>query len=132
MSIDDAYAQWGAENLVIEYMESHEGQWPRSWEDLQPLYTDAKAKVGGWTIEKFRGRIGIDFEADAGELRRLSIETDSKAGSIPFHVIWPRWTFSGGMGGGPDERLYWYFRMQAGLPGPEPQIVLKPPRPARS
>lgn len=53
MVVDDAYAQWGAETLVIEYMESHDGQWPRSWDDLRPLYSDTKARVGSWSFEKF-------------------------------------------------------------------------------
>jgi hypothetical protein len=26
--IDDAYAKWGAADMVIDYMRAHEGRWP--------------------------------------------------------------------------------------------------------
>jgi hypothetical protein len=37
--IDDAYAKWGAADLVIDYMRTtHDGRWPRDWEAIGPLY----------------------------------------------------------------------------------------------
>ena len=36
--IDDGYAQWGAAEMVIDYLETHDGAWPRSWDDLQSQF----------------------------------------------------------------------------------------------
>jgi hypothetical protein len=35
-AIDDAYALWGAGEMVVRYMEEHDGRWPRGWGDLKP------------------------------------------------------------------------------------------------
>lgn len=32
--IDDAYAQWGAADRLIEFMEANDGRWPTGWEEL--------------------------------------------------------------------------------------------------
>jgi hypothetical protein len=32
--IPEAYAAWDTGTLLIEYMKSHEDQWPRSWDEL--------------------------------------------------------------------------------------------------
>jgi hypothetical protein len=33
---DDAYALWGAGDMVVKYMEDHGGRWPKGWGDLKP------------------------------------------------------------------------------------------------
>ena len=127
-AVDDAYAQWGAADMVIEYMEKHDGKWPRNWEDLRPIYDRTGGRIGGWSFEKYCGRVGIDFEANADELRRLSIESQT----VPFHVIWAKWPLAAKMGDGPDARLHMYFRDQAGLlPPQQPDPMIPAPRPAR-
>ena len=115
-SIDDAYAQWGAAYMVIEYMEKHGGKWPNNWEDLRPIYDRTGGRIGGWSFEKYCGRVGIDFEANADELRSLSITSQA----VPYNVIWAKWPFAAEMGDGPDAMLHMYFRDQAGLVPPQP------------
>jgi len=84
--IDDAYAQWGAVDMVIDYMEDHDGEWPVDWDSLAPYFARNNGRVSGWSYSKFRSRVFIDFTADAGALRDLA--TDSSA--IAFDVIHAR------------------------------------------
>lgn len=39
--LDDAYAQWGAAEMVIDYMADHDGEWPKRNIDaaFQPKHT---------------------------------------------------------------------------------------------
>lgn len=125
-AIDDAYAQWGAVDHVIEYMETHDGQWPKGWEDLRPLYETKGGRCGGWTFEDYKSRLVIDFDADADQLRKLAVKSEA----VPFDVIGARWSFAATMGDGPNSMLYWYFREKAGLPLPTVEPTLPPPMPS--
>ena len=109
--IDDAYAQWGAIDMTIDYMETHDGKWPPDWEALRPNFEAGGGRVGGWSFEHFQRRVAVDFHADADELRRKSIES----ATVPFQVIYARWTFGSAMGDGPNAMLYRYFRTKAGM-----------------
>lgn len=127
-ALDDAYAQWGAVGLVVEYMQTHDGQWPDDWEDLRPIYARQGGLVGGWSFEKYKGRVGIDFQVNSDDLRRMSLASET----VPFHVIWAKWPFAAEMGDGPDAMLHMYFRDQAGLvPPQQPDPTIPAPRPAR-
>ena len=55
--IDDAYAQWGAADMVIDYLESHGGEWPTNWEALVPAFNAGGGRVGGWSFAQFRRRV---------------------------------------------------------------------------
>ncbi len=108
--IDDAYAKWGAAGLVIDYMRSHEGKWPRDWEALRSLYEKKGGRLG-WSFEHYKSRINIDFNADPAELRRQSQPADYAT----FNVIWARWTCID-WGDGPNAILYSYFRGESPQP----------------
>ena len=45
--IDDAYAQWGAADMVIDYMRDHGGAWPPNWDALEPYFP---ATTGAWPV----------------------------------------------------------------------------------
>lgn len=115
--IDDGYAQWGAAEMVIDYLETHDGAWPRSWDDLQPQFDADKGRVG-WTYDRFQDRIGINFDADPDLLRRESLESRSAT----FCVVWPKSWFAANVGDDPNQRLCDYFRRKAGIVDPEPPL----------
>lgn len=48
--IDDAYAEWGAADMLIDYMESHDGRWPSNWEALRTNFEETSGRVGGWNL----------------------------------------------------------------------------------
>lgn len=115
--IDDAYAQWGASDMVIDYLEDHDGQWPPSWEALRPYFDAGGSRVGGWSYAKYQQRVYIDFSADADALRKQAIASDN----VPFDVIHANWSFGCMMGDGPNADLHYYFRRKAGIfEAPEP------------
>lgn len=96
-ALDDGYAVWLAANLVKYYMREHDGEWPRSWEDLRDLYSIHGGGDGEWTFEKYQSRVFIDFTADPIKLRELSLQP----GEVKFNVIRARWT-GGEIGEGPN------------------------------
>jgi hypothetical protein len=108
--IDDAYAKWGAADLVIDYMRLHEGNWPRDWDSLRSLYEEKGGRVG-WSFEKYKSRVRIDFSVDPAELRRQSQAADYAT----FNVIWAHWTCID-WGGGPNAILHTYFRNEGAAP----------------
>jgi hypothetical protein len=130
--IDDAYAKWGAADMVIDYMRTHEGRWPPNWEALRHEFDEGGGRVGDWSFEHYQSRLNIDFDADPAALRRQSLEADCPT----FNVISARWTMLD-WGGGPNEILYRYFRRKpVEGPGrnspPLPHAALPPPAPQPS
>ena len=108
-SINDGYALWGAADMVIDYMDEHEGRWPRNWEDLEPYFRRSNGRVGGWSFEKFQSRVVIDFAADVSELRKASLNS-----SAAFRVIRAINWGAAHVGQDPNERLREYFRGRVG------------------
>ncbi len=109
---NDGYAQWGAADMVIEYMESHDDHWPPNWEALRENFESGRGylmHVGG-TFEEFQKRIFIDFQADPEQLRKQSLASDD----AQFDVIHAGWG-SVRFGEGPNAVLRNYFRRKAGI-----------------
>jgi len=121
--VDDAYAQWGAADMVIHYMEDHGGEWPRNWDSLAPYFAVNNGRVSGWTYAMFQSRVFIDFDADAVALRKLS--SDSHA--VPFDVIHATSIFGAQFDGGPNEMLHRWFRGET-----QSDQIATPPIPAIS
>lgn len=105
--IDDAYALWGAGDMLIDYMET-QGEWPRSWDDLRPQFDLNNGRVGGWSFAEYQERIRIDFTADPEELRRKSIVSPYAS----FRVIWARRDCGVRVGDDPNQMLCNYFRQK--------------------
>ncbi len=83
----DAYAVEWVAGMVIEYMETHDGAWPRNWEDLRTPYETCAQRAGGpWSFEKLRDRVDVDWGADPAQ---LATAPDIGA-EPPFKVIWLR------------------------------------------
>ena len=106
--IDDGYALWGAGEMVIDYMKTHNGEWPRSWEDLRPQFNINNGRVGGWSFSHFQNRIAIDFNADIDQLYQKSIESPRRT----FRVIWARHDSGVRVGDDPNQILCDYFRQK--------------------
>lgn len=104
--IDDAYAMLGAADMVIVYMEDHDGQWPRGWDDLRPQFEISNGNVPGWSYSKFQDRIVIDFGVDVDDLERRSLQS----ASADFRVIRPRRDSGVRMGADPNQMLCDCFR----------------------
>ena len=95
-----AYAVWWTADLVIEYMESHQGTWPRNWEELRPLteptsrVTESKEPDGRVIVEfrptpsvdELRHLVEVDWDADVDQL----IAEGRQGKSPPFRVIYLR------------------------------------------
>ena len=109
--IDDAYAQWGAADMVIRYMEAHDGKWPPNWEALRPDIESGGGRLGGSSFAHYQKHVVIDFGVDADELRKQSVNSER----VSFNVIRARWTFGVAFGEGPNASLHSYFRHKAGI-----------------
>src|SRR5438046_1525767 len=92
-----AYAGWWTADLVIAYMERHDGAWPRNWEDLRALaegateVTESKERDGHVivefrpkaSIEELQQLVVVDWDANPDELLRAP----RKESGPPFRVI---------------------------------------------
>ena len=84
--IPEAYAAWDAATLVIEHLDTHGGEWPRSWEEL---FAAAKTlpnndrRLHGTSPDRLAKLVRIDWNADPREMTRAS----ASPGRMPFHVI---------------------------------------------
>lgn len=105
--IDNAYAQWGAGEMVVDYMKGHEGRWPKGWEDLRPAFEAGGGRVGGWSFEKYQSRIAIDWSVEPMALEAASAFNDGPS----FDVIHPADGIDVKIGSnGANEILYRYFK----------------------
>jgi hypothetical protein len=112
--VDDGYAQWGAGDLVVAYMKDHGGRWPRGWGDLKPYFVAGGGHVAGFTLEDYRRRVTIDWDADPAAL-----EAAAKANPRPiFRVVTPRHAWAGTIEGNePNQIVYDYLRSRPARPG---------------
>ncbi len=87
--IPEAYAAWDSATLVIEFMDTHEGTWPRSWDDVfsaaKTLPKDNRGLRGhdSNTLTRIASLVRIDWSADPQTLTHAR-PTSKK---IPFRVI---------------------------------------------
>lgn len=105
----DAYAAWGAGDLVIEFMEAKDGGWPSSWSELEEFLesTENKNTMGG-AVSDLQKRIVIDFKFD---IERASSEIQRDDDVARFRPIRLR---SGSNayfeGSGPNQRVFEYLK----------------------
>ena len=109
--VDDAYAQWGAAEMVIAYMRDHHGEWPTDWNSLRQYFEDVNGRVPGWSFEKLQTRVSIDFSAEPNLLRQHAAESET----VPFEVIRAASVWGSQFEDGPNDILYRYFRSENSL-----------------
>lgn len=87
--IPEAYAAWDSATLVIEYMDTHDGAWPRSWDEV---FSAAKTLPNGNrglrghnsnTVARIAGLVRIDWSADPHVLTHARPTSER----TPFRVI---------------------------------------------
>jgi hypothetical protein len=105
--LDDAYALWGAGDMVVTYMQEHGDRWPEGWEDLKPYFDAGGRRVGGWSFEQYKQRVAIRWDVDPESLKAIA-----RANPAPtFRAITARQWLAGTIGGHePNEILYRYLR----------------------
>jgi hypothetical protein len=105
--VSDAYALWGAGDMVVDYMRDHDEQWPRCWDDLRPYFEAGGGRVGGWSFEEYQRHVSIKWDADPAALK-----AEARQNSRPtFRVIMPKeWLASTWSHGEPNQILYHYLR----------------------
>src|SRR5688572_733488 len=62
--IRDAYCQDWASAAVVQYMDDHDGRYPRNWEDLREPFAKVTAADPSFSFEEVRSRVTIDFKVD--------------------------------------------------------------------
>lgn len=68
--ISEAYAAWDSGTLVVRYMETHGGDWPGGWEDLEQLHGKEPHLRLRWNahepdyFDRLRTMVSIDWTFD--------------------------------------------------------------------
>jgi hypothetical protein len=82
---EDAYAaQWVALSIV-EHMKTHDGAWPKNWEELRPSYRRLTDEAGEsvWSVSDLQRRVEVDWRANPQQLRS-AVQTGDEP---PFKVV---------------------------------------------
>jgi hypothetical protein len=105
--VDDAYALWGAGEMVVDYMKDHGDRWPKGWEDLKPYFDAGGGRVGGWSFGEYQRRVTIRWDVDP-----KSLASAAEGNPRPsFKVIYGSLPFAGTIGRHePNEILHRYLR----------------------
>jgi hypothetical protein len=91
--IPESYAAWTAGNLIVDYLNTHSNQWPRSWEDLDQA-TNCLRYV---PVPQLREKIKVDWQVNFMLLMR-EVETNSRTpvrlvtrlDGSPLYAVWGR------------------------------------------
>lgn len=79
VTVPNGYAAWAAAGLINKYVDSHEGAWPRDWNDLRQTYAST-SQPSSFPMADIEARVNVDWKADP---RALACELNS-----PIHVVW--------------------------------------------
>ncbi len=100
--IPEAYAAWDTGTLLIEYLETHGGAWPRSWDQLlsakETLEEHGKQLRGidgrgGFIYGDLRARVSVNWNIDVQAItafdgREADLRIVTRADGRPFQVVW--------------------------------------------
>jgi hypothetical protein len=105
VTIPDAYAVWNTATLVNDYMDAHDGTWPRGWDDLRRTYeaSNRPNPPNPEHMADLRARVAVDWGADPRLLRAARPNGDKP----PFKVIWLRDGGSAYWSGAEPNTLVW-------------------------
>ena len=112
-SVPDAYAAWDTGTLIIEYLDTHDGKWPRSWDDLRAAAASApkhnRTLYGAGAYHDLPSRVRVDWEADPKEIARAEcregtppVHVVTRVDGTDFRVVW--------VGAEPNEMIWDYLR----------------------
>jgi len=106
VTIFNAYAVWNTADHINDYMDAHQGAWPRNWSDLRKTYEGSgRFSPEHWANLEDRVQVDWNFEprllASAPEptdqnrsLRVVWLKNDSHvhwSGAEPNRLIWNHW-----------------------------------------
>jgi hypothetical protein len=75
--IPHSYAAWTVGDLLVEYMDTHDGNWPRGWKDLEEA-KDGLLRKGRniyYDFDKLPAVAKIDWTADTASLTKIALAT---------------------------------------------------------
>ena len=72
VTIPHSYAAWTTGDLLIEYMDTHDGKWPRGWEELREARDSLVHKDRNiyFDFEKLPAIVKVDWNADPEALAK--------------------------------------------------------------
>ncbi|MCW5550723.1 MAG: hypothetical protein KIS67_01020 [Verrucomicrobiae bacterium] len=89
--IPESYAAWTAGNLIVDFLNTHSNQWPRSWEDLDQV-TNCQRYV---PIERLREQVKVDWDADFHQLVQaarsnpaMALRVVTRPDGSKLHALW--------------------------------------------
>ncbi len=83
--LGDLYGQWWVADMIVDYMERHDGAWPRQWDDLEEAYEICVARKGkAFEFRELQSLVVVDFAADPKELAKAI----DRGEEPPFRVIY--------------------------------------------
>jgi hypothetical protein len=107
----DAYKHWAMGDLIVEHLETHDGEWPRNWNDLRGAYNSLGGRlIGGETMESLEKAVNVDFDFDPA----LASSAITKDTSEPaFRVIWLKnGSTAHYVGDEPNQRVFDYLKQR--------------------
>ena len=86
--IPESYASWTVGNVMVEYLQTHTNQWPRSWEDLRSVTNSIEQKeVGSCNVytpfERLPEFLKIDWRVDPEHL----LQVTRRNANATIHVV---------------------------------------------
>ena len=73
---------WQTHDMLAKYITEHNGQWPRSWDDLQESFVSTNYGYGAPSLDWLRDRIEVDFDFDPD-----SVASTEQANDNAFQVL---------------------------------------------
>ena len=79
--IPHSYAAWTVGDLLIEYLETHTNQWPRSWKDLSEARDSLvlKGRAIYCDFDKLTNMVRIDWNVKPPELAKTALANGESA-----------------------------------------------------
>jgi hypothetical protein len=118
--IPNSYAAWTTGDLIVEYIDTHEGKWPRGWDDLRVAKQslERRSQPVYYAFQKLPQMIKVDWSADPTALAKL----EARSNEVPFEVVTKldgskvdaRW----GEDTEPNRKIYVYLKNRTEAPAP--------------
>jgi hypothetical protein len=80
-SVEDYYALSQVADMLIHYINDHQGESPNNWQDLEAAYQYVNSGYNNFSFRELRQRVGIDFDRLALVLKACLREA-SDAGDV--------------------------------------------------
>jgi hypothetical protein len=105
--VGDAYRVWGTGDLVVDFMNTNNQQWPQSWSELESHYDNSNGNFPGiLDFSDVQDHMQIDFSFDPTTVDLSNDDLDP-----PFRAIWLRnGTNTAYVGTGPNEIVYRHLK----------------------